>query len=266
MMVGLTALLISLSFILSASLGERRVDAANTISIQIPAENVSDALIASVKDELKRTPAVANVKEVSPEALRSHLAPWMGELKNQENWPLPYMLRVKLSPVSDSTIANVRTRMEKLGNDIHVDGTAIWASQYASIVRVVQLVLLALALLLMATLAVIIIFASRTAMKLHLPAVYLLHGIGASDRYIARQFQHNALTLVLKGALTGTCAALVILLGIGFALYHTNASLLPRIRLSAVPLAFLILLPFLASTIGVLAARATTLKQLRHLP
>lgn len=266
LMVGMTALLISLSFILSASLGNRKAEAANTVSIQIPAEQVSSALVKSVKDELEKIPALGALKEVSPDELRAHLAPWMGELKNPENWPLPYVLRVQTDPHAPDAIAAIRARMEALNADIYVDGNAVWAGQYTRIVNVVQYVLLTLAVLLMLTLATLIVFASRTAMRLHLPAVNLLHGIGASDGYIARQFQQNALALVLKGAAAGTGVALVMLVGLGVALHHMNASLLPRIHVGVLQVLFLLLLPLMAGAVGVVAARFTTLNHLRHMP
>ena len=66
-----------------------------------------------------------------------------------------------------------------------------------------------LALVLIATI-ISVSFATRGAMAANRPIVEVLHFVGASDRYIANQFQRHFLRLGLKGGVIGGGAAMLL--------------------------------------------------------
>ena len=53
-----------------------------------------------------------------------------------------------------------------------------------------------------------VVFATRTGLRIHRRDIGLLHLIGAHDRYIARQFERQALWLSLQGAVVGIVFAI----------------------------------------------------------
>ena len=48
-----------------------------------------------------------------------------------------------------------------------------------------------------------VVFAVRTGLAIHSPVVELLHIMGATDAYVARQFQTHVAGLALRGGLVG---------------------------------------------------------------
>jgi cell division transport system permease protein len=59
-------------------------------------------------------------------------------------------------------------------------------------------------------------FATRGAMAANRPTIEVLHFIGATDRYIAAEFQRHFLVLGLKGGILGGGAAVIIFMLAGF--------------------------------------------------
>ncbi len=263
-MVALVGLLLVLALTLSSSLNLRTNEAASAVSIFIPHEQVSDALVDAVHAILNDMP-VQRVEPVSPDALRAQLAPWSGTLEDPDAWPLPYVVRVHFSVTSAAILEDLTTRIRMLSPRIKVDGAPLWASAYARVSSTVQWLLITLSVLLMGALALLVVFASRTAMRLHLPAVHLLHGIGASDGYIASQFQYQALAMTLKGAIVGTLTTCALLVAAALALQGAETNL-RMIHIGWKPVTVLLLLPLISGLLALLVARATTLTQLRRLP
>src|SRR5205085_4232694 len=70
---------------------------------------------------------------------------------------------------------------------------------------------IAILLLVLAATVLTVTFATRGAMAANRPIVEVLHFIGATDGYIAGQFQRHFLTLGLKGGAIGGGASVVVL-------------------------------------------------------
>jgi cell division transport system permease protein len=101
---------------------------------------------------------------------------------------------------------------------------------------------------------------------LHKEEVDLLHLIGATDSYIAKQFQRQAFRLATEGAAAGLMLAVVTLNIIGFIKYRMGNSLLPGVALSWAECICLLITPLLAGVIAMAASRFTVLRALKEMP
>jgi cell division transport system permease protein len=75
---------------------------------------------------------------------------------------------------------------------------------------------IAILLLVLAATVLTVTFATRGAMAANRPIVEVLHFIGATDGYVAGQFQRHFLTLGLRGGAIGGGAAVLLFLIAGF--------------------------------------------------
>src|SRR5690606_1828348 len=98
----------------------------------------------------------------------------------------------------------------------------------------------------------------------------LLHTVGASDRYVAGQFQRHALLGGIKGGIIGfALAALTVLLlrlpVSGAPSGQGISVILPDLALSAGDWLLLCLVPALAALIAMFTARFTVLRKLSNM-
>ena len=75
---------------------------------------------------------------------------------------------------------------------------------------------IAILVIVLAATVLTVAFATRGAMAANRPTIEVLHFIGATDRYIAGEFQRHFLVLGLKGGIIGGGAAVLIFLLAGF--------------------------------------------------
>jgi cell division transport system permease protein len=119
----------------------------------------------------------------------------------------------------------------------------------------------------------VIAVATRAGLAARREAIEIVHGLGATDGYIAARFAGRATMLAAFGALAGALAALPVLLGLAQlsapfatapALDETSAnalSVLPPALWVALPA-----LPLVAAAIGFLTAQGTVRRWLQRLP
>ena len=131
-----------------------------------------------------------------------------------------------------------------------------------------------LALLLVAAVAAAVIaVATRAGLAARREAIEIVHGLGATDGYIAARFAGRATLLAATGGIAGAVLALPVLLTLAnlaapFAGGAAEATS-PADILGALPAALWLTLPGLpaaAAAIGFLTAQATVRRWLRRLP
>jgi cell division transport system permease protein len=162
-------------------------------------------------------PGVASARPLSIEESQALLEPWLGAGLDLADLNIPRLVIVELS---DPNVAD----MARLQNDIAVingaslETHAAWRLQLNTMAgTIVVSGLLILALILVAT-ALAIVFATRGTMATNRDIVDVLHFIGASNRFIAGEFQGRFLLLGLRGGLVGGLGAIAFFVAIGAAM------------------------------------------------
>ena len=103
-------------------------------------------------------------------------------------------------------------------------------------------------------------------MAVYRAEVELLHLMGATDNYIARQFQRYAMIAALQGGFAGTIAGAGAIFLTGAVSGRMNVDLLPGFALEPLQIATLCALPALAALIAVGTARQTVMRVLTAMP
>ncbi len=197
-------------------------DVGREVTIQlrpIPDQNMESNLRTAVS-LAEASPGVVRARAMSLEESQALLEPWLGSDLDLSALAIPRLVIVELS-------GSGTFDAEKLREDISVikgaslDTHAAWRQQLNAMAGTVVISgLLVLGLILTAT-VLAVIFATRGTMASNRAIVDVLHFIGASNSFIASEFQGRFLAIGLRGGIAGGLIALLFFLGIGFAV--TNA-------------------------------------------
>ncbi|MFT8541259.1 cell division protein FtsX [Acetobacter sp.] len=197
--------------------------AAQLLTIQVPDANAplgaqgggsaTTTRVQAVLADLASLPDGTEVHQLTPPELARLLEPWLGETDSSA-LPLPAIIRVKLPPD-----ASVPATLEQ-ALSTHVPGTimehnARWGERLRALANSL-LACAGLALLSVGGIATMITgLATRTGLASRKDIIKTLHGLGASDSYIAGRFAWRTATLGFGGGLSGTlmaCLPLLLLL------------------------------------------------------
>lgn len=252
----------------------RRLDAglAGGLTVQVAAVPPAGApprpLAERVEAAVTVLRATAGVRSVTPlgaaESARL-LEPWLGrEVANDPLLPVPALIDVVTDgPVA---VADLARRLAEAAPGAHLDDHAAWLADLARFTAAAQAVALGVLLLVGGTAVAAVVFAVRAGLSIHHGVVELLHHMGATDFFVARQFERHVLWRTLEGGFGGLFLAALTLLGLGEASRGLQASLLPAVTLAPWEWSVLLAVPLAAALLAVATARWTVLRALATLP
>ena len=162
-------------------------------------------------------PGVASARVVTIEESEELLQPWLGEGLDLSDLAIPRLVIVQLGDPNAADIARLESEISAIPGAT-LETHAAWRVQLNTMAgTIVVSGILVLALILVAT-ALAIVFATRGTMSTNREIVDVLHFIGASNKFIAGEFQGRFLLLGLKGGLVGGLAAIVFFIVAGTAM------------------------------------------------
>jgi cell division transport system permease protein len=212
-------------FVSANTLGGRwQAGAGSSLTIQVPQPgarsgadtdaavdpgrpNRRDTVVALVRG----TTGVASVHALTEGELSDLLRPWLGAQGEAITVPLPAVIEVDLAP-DGLDLAGLRRRLNAAAPGTLVEDQNAWASRLSALAHSLQ-ASTGLCLIVVFTVAVAVIaVATRTGLVARRGAIEIVHGLGATDGYIAARFAGRATRLALIGGLIGAAAALPVLL------------------------------------------------------
>ncbi|MCL4677497.1 MAG: FtsX-like permease family protein [Alphaproteobacteria bacterium] len=247
----------------------------NKITIEIRTQSPEGEILSpdSIKLEtekvagvLDKNPAIQNFRVMDEHEIKRLVAPWIGEDFSFEDIPMPGLIAVELKTASPEALDSLTAIVTGASPAARVDTHREWLQDILRFVKTLQGVALMVALIVAVTTITAISSGVRARMAIYRNQVEILHLIGATDSYIARQFQWHAIIIALLGSLIGTLAGvavtglIIVLSGQG------SVTLIPEISMSAVNLAAFLSLPLLACVISGTTARFTVLRTLSQMP
>jgi len=190
-------------------------DIASEVTVQIePRDNVDTE--KTVKDAtafLERRPGIARASALSLSESSKLLEPWLGQAADVLGaLPVPRLIAIEIDRQAPPNIESLRADLSKEFPGASLDDHRHWQRQIVTVTRSFALGGVAILLLVAAATTAIIVSATRSALASNREIVEVLHFVGATDRYIAREFERHFLRLGIRAGLVGAaCAAVVFL-------------------------------------------------------
>ncbi|QDP19570.1 cell division protein FtsX [Sphingomonas xanthus] len=205
-------------------------------------------------------PGVIRATAVPQQELRRTLERWLGPAAAAADLPVPTIIDVDLAPGSDA--GAIGRQVEKaLPNARFVAHRDSLAPMLAALNGLTMLAAGLIVLIALASAAAVVL-AARGALDTHRGTIAVMHGIGATDRQVARLFVRQIAVDALVGGFAGAVVA-----GVIIALVMGGASLAATI-VGEPPLGWadallLAMLPILVALLATLVARSALLRALR---
>ena len=273
LMVYLAGLALAGTLVLNGALARWDRSLTGTLTVQLPPaeDGKGDDGMKVALELLRVTPGVTGAEPLSREATARLIEPWLGTALTPEELALPRLIDLRVNPDAPPDLAALRTRLAAAAPGAELDDHRSWLGRLATLVLSIELTALAIVALIGVAAVMTVVFTTRAGLAVHHAVIEVLHLIGARDRYIARQFERQALALGLRGGLVGLALTLVTLAGIArasaaMAVFGEQVRLLPSLQLELWHWPILLMLPLVAGLIAMVTARITVLRALARMP
>jgi cell division transport system permease protein len=193
-------------------------DVGREVTIQVrPVEGeVMESNLRTAVALAEQTPGVESARALTMDESMKLLEPWLGTGLDLSAIEIPRLVVVQLSDPADADIPKLERDLAAV-KGASLDTHAAWRQQLNIMAGTIVLSgLLVLALIVVATMLAII-FATRGTMASNREIVDVLHFIGASNSFIAGEFQGRFLAIGFRGGIFGGAAAIIFFIAVGFA-------------------------------------------------
>ncbi len=186
-----------------------RSDVSRDATIQVkpgPHDDV-DSLVAKAVAVAAQAPAVESAHAYSKAESEKLLEPWLGQGLDLSELPIPRLIVLRLRARGAEDLTALRKALASAVPQAGLDDHRIWAARLGAMAKGIVILAAALFVLMIVAMGTAIGFATRGAMAGAREIVEVLHLVGASDRFIAGEFETQFRGLGLRGALIGGLAA-----------------------------------------------------------
>lgn len=268
MMMFLATLALAGALTLDSMVGRWTAGLSGTLTVQIPPADVPDETAARVERAvrvLRSLEGIASAEAVTDEALVALLQPWLGTTDLIDSLPVPRLIDVELMDGAAPDLGAMASRVADVAPGAMIDDHRVWLSRLISLANGLRLLAWAVVGLVMVTVGATVVHGVRTALDVHRPQIEVLHLIGATDAYIARQFARRALWQGVIGGLGGLCLAAPALWLVGRLTRRLEGGLIPAVDLSVGQIGVLCALPLVAGGLSMGVARYTVRRRLARM-
>jgi cell division transport system permease protein len=187
-------------------------DIASEVTAQVEPRDGMD-IEKTVRDAeafLRNSKGISRANALSLEESSKLLEPWLGQSDVLAALPVPRLIAVEIDRGEPPNIEALRAELTKQFPSASLDDHRRWQQQIRTVPRSFALGGLGILLLVCAATTAVIVSATRSALASNREIVEVLHFVGATDRYIAREFERHFLRLGIRAGLVGAVCAMVV--------------------------------------------------------
>ncbi|MET0293442.1 MAG: ABC transporter permease [Phenylobacterium sp.] len=241
----------------------RQLTGEATVVIRPKSNETPDSAAARAAETLAGVPGVAEARAIEAERAEALIAPWLGDVADLEDLPVPRLVAVTLDPVTPATTADMGRALRGQGLDAVVDDHSAWMTDIRRAAGMARAIGAAVFLMIAAAAAAVVAFATRAGLAARRDVVEVLHLSGAEDVYIARLFQQRFALVAAEAGAIGAAGA--ILVGGFLRLAGGGSGLTPVLPVAWSDLLWVLPCPLIAATVAAFAARFTAGALIREL-
>jgi cell division transport system permease protein len=208
----LAALTAGAMMMVVGSASDWQSDVSREVTIQVRPVNGRDidADVRAAIDIAQGTTGIAQVRAFTKQESAQLIEPWLGSGLVLNDLPIPRMIVVKLLSGARPDLATMGRTLAAKVPSATLDDHRGWIARMRAMAETAVAIGAAILGLVIAVTVLSVTFATRGAMATNQAIVEVLHYVGATDRFIARQFQRHFLLLGFKGGAIGGGAAIAL--------------------------------------------------------
>jgi cell division transport system permease protein len=211
----LTAVIAILTFLAAVTAGgvtmvvgtasDWQSDVGREVTIQVRPATGRDieADVRTALNVAQATAGAAEVRAYTKEESEKLVEPWLGSGLALGDLPIPRLIVIKLASGAAPDFADLRKSLAAQVPSASLDDHRGWIDRMRAMAETAVAVGIAVLALVIVVAVLSVTFATRGAMAANFAIIEVLHYVGATDNFIASQFQRHFLLLGLKGGAIG---------------------------------------------------------------
>ena len=226
-----------------------------TVIVRARPGETPDSAAARAAETLAGVSGVAEVRALEPQKAYDLVRPWLGDVADVEDLPVPRLVAVSLDQRRPASAGALEAALKGQGVDAIVDDHSLWLKDVRRSAGMARGMGAVVFLLIAGAAAAVVAFATRAGLAAQRDVVEVLHLSGAEDDFIARLFQVRFAWVAAVAGLIGAGGA--VLAGAILRMLGGSRGLTPALPIAWTDMLAVLPCPLLAAAVAALAARFT---------
>ena len=186
-------------------------DIASEITVELDPINTADIekKMTLVSLFLAKQKGITRVRPLSADDSAKLLEPWLGQSSALQALPIPRLIAVEIDRSNPPDIQVIKAALSQNFEGVTLDDHRRWQAEIRTLTRSAALGGLAVLSLVAAATIAVIVSATRSAMASNREIIEVLYFVGATERFISREFERHFLGLGVRAGLMGAIAAAI---------------------------------------------------------
>ncbi|THD82627.1 MAG: ABC transporter permease [Phenylobacterium sp.] len=234
-----------------------------TVIVRPKRGETPDAAAARAAEALAGVAGVSEARALEPQKAYDLIRPWLGDVSDLEDLPVPRMVTVALDPKAPADAARLSQALKSQDVDASVDDHSLWIKDIRRAANLARALGAGVFLLIAGAAGAAVAFATQAGLAARRDVVEVLHLSGAEDSYVAGLFQRRFARMAALGGVAGAAIAA----GIAATLRLAGGAqgLTPALPIAWSDLLVVIACPLIAALVAAVAARLTATALLRDM-
>jgi cell division transport system permease protein len=272
LMVYLATMSLMVAFSVTGLINRWDTGFASRLTVEIPSssqvtpqlETENAAIKSRIIQTLLKTPGIGSVHTLAREDILATLKPWLGEDNDISQLPLPTLLEVEVSERNHLNYDLLKKALKNILPTVTVEDHLGWQRSVLDLAYSAQIIgLLIVSMIILAAIGTIA-FTSQTSLIIHRNVIEILYLVGATDAYIARQFQNHALKVGIRGGFVGFLLSAGTFLMLKFFARHLDSTPLDDGISTVIIWSIALVVPLFVTVFMMLAARFSVRLALKY--
>lgn len=195
---------------------------------------------------------VRKVTLVSDQKIQELMSSWLGSNADLSALPVPQLLDVKLENGRTFDYEKAVEGLKEIAPYASIDNHGIWLKKLIKSAASLQVLSVFILGLVLTVVVCSLFYAVQTSLRVHQNIVEILHIMGATDDYIAKQYAFRAFWIALFSGFIGTVIAFFVLMTISHLSSDLEAGLIRAASLSFGNRLFLMTMPLWSAVLSMI--------------
>ncbi|MBA3813072.1 MAG: hypothetical protein H0X26_01045 [Alphaproteobacteria bacterium] len=212
--LGTLCFVFTLFMIHSSALWENQL--TTPLSVEMPTLKTTEAnsLPSRVLDLLNQTPGIQHAAVVPQKEMASLFHSLLGEDIDVDLFSLPIIIDVSLNNQEKVNFQRLEAGLKNISPHVHVTDHRGWQIQVSNLFHTSIFIAFFITILILFGALATATFATKTSLLIHGQVIEILSLVGATNSYIAKQFQVHAFKQALIASIIGSSFAFLTFFGL----------------------------------------------------
>ena len=242
---------------------------AETVSIDLPPllslQQNEDSRAVRILTLALNEPGVSDASILHRDRMRELVKPWLGDAIEIDRLPLPVIIQLKIDRDNPPDFESFSRRLHQAVPGTKLNSFGEWRERLLRSVNTLMTVGIVILIAVALGIVSMILFLGFTSMMVYRQSIELLHLMGATDQYIAKQFNMLVAKISIIGASIGFGIACFLILIAGHVGLGQAYRLHEWVILPLTHWAFLSIIPIATFLLALMTVHFAVLYQLKKL-